>query len=87
MKNGDVRPKGKKLDFALAVLTAIRQEHDMRWPMSLREIADMTQLICKEAGFSYGGCTSQNISRIEMIALRKVRQRLGEAGWNYVNAK
>lgn len=76
MREGNFTPKGRKLDFALAMISAIRAKHDIRGAMSLREIATLTQLI---AG-SRGGCSRQNIDRIEKIALRKVRQRLTQSG-------
>ena len=46
--------------------------------MSLREIAAWTRFIAEETGIDCG-CTSENISLIELRALRKVR------AWLYRN--
>lgn len=71
-------PHGKKLDFALACISAIRKAHDIHRPMTGREISELTVLITHEAGWSKGGCTRQNIDRIEKTALRKLGRTLSE---------
>lgn len=69
------KPVGAALTWAISVLNAIRYEH---WddpmitrPLSCQEIASLTGLILKEVGLR--GCSKQNISRIEMVAHRKLR--------------
>jgi hypothetical protein len=68
------KPRGRKLDFALAMISAIRHKHHIHYPMTLREIADLTQ----EISGSRSGCTWQNIWRIENIAFHKIRRAIDE---------
>lgn len=68
--------KTRALDFALAMISAIRHDHDIHDPMTLREIALLSQVIVG----ANRGCTYQNILRIQNVALRKLYRTLSEKG-------
>jgi len=71
------RPIGRALTWAIAVVSAIRKEHQddhmvMR-PMTCEELAELYGIILEEIGVRT--CSKQNISRIEQVALGKLKRR------------
>lgn len=63
--------KSRKLDFALAMISAIRHKHNIHDPLTYKEIAELT----REIVVPVSGCTWQNIYRIAQRALRKARRK------------
>jgi hypothetical protein len=64
--------KSSPLNFLIAVVTAIRHEHNIHHPMTHREMAELYQ----ELNDGERVCSWQNIFMIEQRALRKLRVAL-----------
>ena len=66
------KQKTRRVDFALAFLSAFRRKYNWHDPMTLREIAEWTQLIVGHRG----GCSSENIRLIEQAAIKSLRKQI-----------
>jgi len=66
--------KSREIDFALAVIEAVRHEHNITDPMTCVEIAGVVRALVRV------DCSTQAIWKIEQKALGKLRRKLNGEG-------